>query len=105
MMSGLPITKRTLFGVPKPALLAQNRPVIEFHEEHQPGSAQTGAHCTLQFSEGPCALVCFRELGHVRPPDGSSSAATTASNGLEDAMLKRSTSTLLTVMFFFLSSK
>ena len=54
MMSGLPITRRTIFGCIAPGLLAQNRALIELHEHHQPRLPEALFEPTsFQFSEGP----------------------------------------------------
>jgi hypothetical protein len=48
---------------------SSRRIVIEFHEQHQSGPAQTSINYTLEFDEVFCASRCFGELDHVRLPD------------------------------------
>lgn len=66
----------------------------------QPRPAEAPVNHTFQFSKCPCALSCLHELDYIRTPIAASSAAITASNGLEDVTLNRSISTFLIVMLF-----
>ena len=78
----------------KPGLLTQNRAVIEFHKYHQSRPAEALMGRTLQFGEGPCTvLVALKNSPISGCPTAALSAATAASNSLEDVTLSRSIST------------
>jgi hypothetical protein len=56
----------------------------------------------FELSEGLCVPGRLRESARFRRPTAVLIAATTASSGLEDIMLKRSISNLLIGIFIFL---
>src|SRR5262249_19685347 len=66
----IPDQKAHDFRPVEPSLLTQNRAEIEFNKHHQPPPAQTSVYCSLQFSEGPCALGCLLDPDHIRLPNG-----------------------------------
>jgi hypothetical protein len=78
--------------------------MIKFQEQHQSRLSYVPTNDLFQLSEGPRFLGCLRELDHIQAPEGAFSAATTDSNGLEDAMLNRSISTFLIGISFLPSA-